>query len=231
VTPPGSSADRSAVVIAAVLAGVTGVVDAVGFTRMFSVFPANQSGNLVVLGIALGDGTWGEVWRPALAMVVFVVGVAVGLRLGDRLPAARRATTLLAIETGVLVALAAGAGDLAGRTAPYGGGREVGLLVLAAFAMGLQTDVIRRAARVPVSTTYQTGTLVRLGGALAGEPARADASRAWVVLTVLVVAYVGGAAGGTGLLDAWGHGLWFAAAVTGVVAVASARYVGSTPDA
>ena len=37
-----------------VLAAVAGFVDAVGFSRVFGVFPANQSGNVIFLGMALG---------------------------------------------------------------------------------------------------------------------------------------------------------------------------------
>ena len=37
---------------------IAGYVDAIGFTRLFQVFPANQSGNAVLLGIAIGDPSW-----------------------------------------------------------------------------------------------------------------------------------------------------------------------------
>jgi len=37
------------------LATVTGWVDAIGFTRLFQVFPANQSGNMVLFGISVGN--------------------------------------------------------------------------------------------------------------------------------------------------------------------------------
>ena len=46
------------------LAVVAGFVDAVGFSRVFGVFPANQSGNVIFLGMALG-GSPGvpDAWR------------------------------------------------------------------------------------------------------------------------------------------------------------------------
>ena len=48
--PRGGGARRGAV-----LAAVAGFVDAVGFNRLFGVFPANQSGNVAFLGMAIGS--------------------------------------------------------------------------------------------------------------------------------------------------------------------------------
>jgi len=41
--------------LAVMMAVIAGYVDAIGFTRLFAVFPANQSGNAVLLGVAIGD--------------------------------------------------------------------------------------------------------------------------------------------------------------------------------
>ena len=73
------------------LAMIAGYVDAIGFTRLFEVFPANQSGNAVLLGVAIGDPSWNQGWRPGLSIAMFMVGVAIGVVLGAHLPASRRA--------------------------------------------------------------------------------------------------------------------------------------------
>ena len=64
--------------LAVMMALIAGYVDAIGFTRLFDVFPANQSGNAVLLGVAIGDPSWDQGWRPGLSMVMFVLGVAIG---------------------------------------------------------------------------------------------------------------------------------------------------------
>jgi len=210
--------------IAMVLATITGYVDAVGYTRLFGVFPANQSGNVVLFGIALGDPDWGHAWRPALAMAAFVAGVAVGVAAGRRLRPRRRMASLVAVEAVGLAVVAVLAGDLAGRTAPFGGGREVVMLGVAALVMGLQTDVIRTAARVSVSTTFLTGTLVRVADEVGGTQPRdlarsAEHRRVLAVLGAVVVMYIAGAAVGTAVADGWGGALWVPAAGAAVLAV------------
>jgi len=84
-------------VLAVVVAMIAGYVDAIGFTRLFEVFPANQSGNAVLLGVAIGDPSWEQGWRPGLSIVMFMVGVAIGVVLGAHLDASRRAPVLLAL--------------------------------------------------------------------------------------------------------------------------------------
>src|SRR5262245_58481667 len=126
------------------MALIAGYVDAIGFTRLFDVFPANQSGNAVLLGVSIGDPSWDQGWRPGLSMLMFVIGVAIGWVLGAHLAEARRVPALLAIEAALLLAFAVGAGDVTGDVAPIGGSREVWLLSVSSIAMGVATDVVRR---------------------------------------------------------------------------------------
>jgi uncharacterized membrane protein YoaK (UPF0700 family) len=209
--------------VALLLAAVTGYFDAVGFTRLFSVFVANQSGNVILFGIGLGDTDWAAVWPPALSMVGFVAGVAVGLVLAGRIPEPVRPVVLLGVETALIVVVAAVAGNLAGQTPPVGGTKEVVLLGLGSLAMGVQTDVIRQVARVSVATTYQSGALVRIASELADVVVHArlapTARKVLLVLGGMVAAYVVGAALGSAVVEAWGHGLWASAALVGLVGV------------
>jgi uncharacterized membrane protein YoaK (UPF0700 family) len=67
-----------ALAAAVVLAALTGFVDAVAFERFLGVFVANQSGNAVFLGMAIGGSSVSTVWRPAAAMLGFALGIVVG---------------------------------------------------------------------------------------------------------------------------------------------------------
>src|SRR5689334_5480651 len=56
-------------VAAVALAAVAGFVDAVCFGHLFDVFPANQSGNIIFFGVAIGDQDASQLWPSATAMV------------------------------------------------------------------------------------------------------------------------------------------------------------------
>jgi uncharacterized membrane protein YoaK (UPF0700 family) len=229
VTDPiddGSDEDEAGVAfaVALTLAAVTGWVDAIGFTHLFGVFPANQSGNLVLFGISVGDGRAGEWWRPGLAMLAFVLGVALAHGGGRRLPHRHRRTVLLTAEAVALAVVALLAGNVA-HLRHLDGATEVGVLAIAAVAMGVQTVLLGRVAGISVSTTFETGAIVRMSEALAEFPAvraSAAARRTIVVLASVVIAYAGGAAVGTAAAGHWGGALWVPTIVVAGVAAASA---------
>ena len=226
----GDTVDLS---LAIALAAITGYVDAIGFVHLFGVFPANQSGNVVLFGIALGSDHANDAWRPALAMAGFALGVLLAYRAGRHLPAGHRRWTLLAVETVALAALALAAGNVMHARAPMGGANEVLVLAVASVAMGLQTVALGRVSGVSVSTTYQTGAIVRLSesaaDAVPGSTSAADSRRALVVLAIVIAWYAGGAALGALVARHWGGALWIAvlaaAACSGVDAA-----VGSKPE-
>lgn len=199
----GDETTRGPLAVAALLAAIAGYVDAIGFNRVFDVFPANQSGNAVLLGIGLGDGAGAEAWRPAVAIVGFALGVALAIRLGRRV-VAHRAAVVMGSEVALLVPVTVVVlvnDDPAGISSLG----SAALIVATSCAMGLQTEVIRRVAGVAVATTYQTGAIARIAELAGGaDPGRDRAPTRAVGLTVLVVvlvAYVGGAAGGAAVGD------------------------------
>jgi uncharacterized membrane protein YoaK (UPF0700 family) len=194
---------------AAVLGAVAGLIDAVCFDQLFGVFPANQSGNAIFFGVALGNASWSSAWRPGLSMLGFVAGVALSWRLGVRVPVRHRARVLLAIELVLLAALTIAVGDVTDVREVLGGARAAVLLAVASAAMGVQTEVMRTHAGVPISTTYQTGALTNLGEHVVRETAAAPedrpaSSRAIVVLAWVLAGYIGGAAVGARLARDWG---------------------------
>ena len=128
-----------------------------------------------------------------------------------------------------------GAADGVGRRASGVGENEpftttaaqVAALAAAALAMGLQTEVIRTVAGVAVSTTYMTGAIARIGetiGMPPGSRERESERRLVAVLSVVLIAYAGGAALGASRLGDGRTGyLVPVALVAGLFAVAWAR--------
>jgi uncharacterized membrane protein YoaK (UPF0700 family) len=153
--------------IAPALAGVAGYVDAVGFITLRGLFVAHMSGNSVKLGVSVGQGEFGAAVPAAVAVVLFVAGVAVGTitaEVGARRRVHSVGALVLAIQTALIVAfMLYGATLLAGHTIHS---RTLsGFYVLAALAimsMGMQTSALRQFAGRTISTTYVTGVLTSL---------------------------------------------------------------------
>jgi uncharacterized membrane protein YoaK (UPF0700 family) len=181
------SPDRAA--LAVVLTAVAGAVDALSFTSLGRVFTANMTGNIVLLGIAAGQGLGAETWRSGLAFASFSAGLLTGYQLVH--PAARAARLLrtsIRIAFGVELALLAAffAVWLAAGGHPAGGTLLV-LICLSALAMGMQSATATRLAVTGVSTTYVTGTLTSLMGSLtvAGRPPKHTVWQAAALVALL----------------------------------------------
>jgi uncharacterized membrane protein YoaK (UPF0700 family) len=110
---------------------------------------------------------------------------------------------LIALEIVLLVPLAVVVLDNAHPQAQLGGVASGLLVLVSAGAMGIQTEVVGRVAGIAVATTYQTGALTRIAEAAARRVAPADrhpaVARGLTVLVFVLVAYVGGAAAGSGM--------------------------------
>ena len=190
----------SLTLVAVVLAIVAGFVDSVGFLHVVDVFPANQSGNVAFLGLSIAV----DACRPAAGR-------------GD------------APRTG------ASAADGIGRRAGDGQGeraiqddRRAGRRVGSRRARdGLANRCHPRRRGVAVSTTYQSGAIARIGeniGTPSGSRERESGRRLVVVLSVVLLAYVGGAALGASRLGDGRTGLLVPVAlVAGLFGVACAR--------
>ncbi len=221
-----------ALVVAVLLAGLTGFVDAIAFDRFLGVFVANQSGNAVFLGMAIGGSSVSTVWRPATAMVGFALGIVLGQLVRQRVPRRRLGAWLLACELALFVIVIVITGPI-DRVHLIGGGEGVLLIVLTSMAMGVQTEVISHVAGTAVATTYQTGAIARMGEAVSrvlSRTARLREERELAVLLAVLAAYVGGAALGAASPGTWRWSMVLAAVVVGVTAaiwfVAPQRVVG-----
>src|SRR4051794_41385859 len=94
---------RRHLVLMLALTFTTGIVDAVGYLGLDRVFTANMTGNVVILGMALVGADDLPILGPALALLGFMAGAALGgrvLRRSDR--AWTGLTTWLFLGVGVV---------------------------------------------------------------------------------------------------------------------------------
>jgi uncharacterized membrane protein YoaK (UPF0700 family) len=194
-----SSALRHPAALALGLLLIAGYVDAFVFLRVAEVFTANQSGNLIVAGIALGSHPDAGAVLPVVSVAAYVAGAGLSIVLFDAHDGGhRRVIGILATLIGVLIGLVLllESVDMGHRR---GGPRGVVYLTvgLAALAMGSQATAVRRVGAVPVLTTAGSGAITNLGISLArwrSAPTRPAARRTGELLTLTMLAYVGGAA-------------------------------------
>jgi uncharacterized membrane protein YoaK (UPF0700 family) len=143
------------------LALVSGATDATGFLSLGGAFASVMTGNMVLVGVAVGSGDGSLVGLLLFAIGGYVAGAALGARVAG---APREADPLWprAVSRGLLVELALFAvfavawwalGSDPGETS------AAGLLGLTALALGIQSSAIQRFGVPGLSTTYLTGTL------------------------------------------------------------------------
>jgi uncharacterized membrane protein YoaK (UPF0700 family) len=138
-----------------------GSVDAVALLRL-DVFTAVMTGNIVLLGLAVGQGSFVNALRSIIALVAYGVGVVVGARIVGAVviethwsPTVTRA---LAVEWVLQLAFLIG-WFITG--ANPDGVSAATLIAFSGVAMGIQAATARALAP-GMSTTYVTGTLTGL---------------------------------------------------------------------
>jgi uncharacterized membrane protein YoaK (UPF0700 family) len=184
-------------VLVVMLTLCTGALDAVCFLRLGKVFSSVITGNLALLGIAVGEKNGGLAANGGLALAGYAAGVALGTAFAGTAERGqpvwpRRVTVTLTVELGILIVFSAGwlvSGSHRGTTT------RMVLLVLAATAMGVRTAAVRRLGQM--STTYLTSTLTGLAAALATWRPPDDWQRSLGVIAALVVGAVFGSLAAT----------------------------------
>lgn len=165
-----------------------GSVDAVAFLGLH-VFTAVMTGNLVLLGVAIGQGAARNALRGLVAVGGYGIGVLAGARIVGVLPRetlwSRAVTRALMLEA-ALLALFLGGWILT--DAVPDGLAALALIVISGIAMGLQAATTRGVAPGR-STTYLTGTLTGLLTELSALGVRPD----WWHRATIVIALVFGA--------------------------------------
>ena len=174
---------RVTTLIAIALTFGSGAMDVASFTRLGDVFTSVMTGNIVLCGLAAARGSVSLITHTVTAFAGYVAGVASGARVGwyhavrststskqdDEGAWAPHVRVTLFIELGLLVAFLV-IWEVSG-SEPHGGA-EFALLAIAAAAMGLQASAVTQMGLTGVSTTYLTGTLTGLVGALASPGER-----------------------------------------------------------
>jgi uncharacterized membrane protein YoaK (UPF0700 family) len=181
-------ARRARDVAAVILAITSGATDAIAFLALGGAFTSVMTGNLVLLGISLGQAQAALGRQIAVAVVGYIAGCYIGARItgpvvpGDPIwpPAVIRG---LLVEASLFVLYAAGWWVVGGHPS---GWATAGLLGVSALALGVQSATMRRFGVRGLSTTYLTGTLTTLVTSLATGGRFRDVARNLALLVALV---------------------------------------------
>ena len=162
--------------IAIALTFGSGAADVASFTRLGSVFTSVMTGNIVLLGLAVAQGSLTLASHTVVSIAGYIAGVAAGTWIARGVKGREAGSG--SGEAGVLPAhvtwvLLAELTLLAGFTAGWevsgaspAGWAQFALLATLAAAMGVQSSAVNDMGLTQVSTTYLTGTLTGLVSSL-----------------------------------------------------------------
>ncbi len=199
-----------------------GSVDAIAFLALH-VFTAVMTGNLVLLGVAIGQGAARNALRGVIAVGAYGIGVLTGARFVGTLP--REAQWSGAVTRALVVEVALQGIFLIGwilTDATPDGIAALALISISGIAMGLQAATTRAVAPGR-STTYLTGTLTGLLTELSALGVRPD----WWHRASIVIALVAGALAGA---IAFSIVPWLAPAIPLLVLSGVVLFVTATQD-
>ncbi len=182
--------DRNATIL--LLLAIAGCVDVVGLGETGRYFVSYMSGNTTQLGQLLAYHDYAGALMPIGLVALFVGGATLGTLIVEA-TGARAAGALLLVEAALLALAWWGLGSP----------RPMLGVILLPVAMGLANIVTLHNGGASPGTTYATGTLVKLGVALAGlgrESRPRDAARYAAMWLALLI---GGMLGAIGQLR-WG---------------------------
>ena len=152
----------------------TGVIDAVGYLGLDRVFTGNMTGNVVILGMAIAGADGLPIAGPAVALVSFMAGAAIGGRVLKPVAAgwSTRSTALFSVVGALMTGIAITLFVVGNRPE-----RPVELVVtsLLAVAMGIQAATARHLAVKDITTVVVTSLITGLAadsriGAGIGQP-------------------------------------------------------------
>jgi uncharacterized membrane protein YoaK (UPF0700 family) len=209
----GNSRDQArGLAVAATLAGLAGMVDAIGYLHLNGLFISFMSGNSTQMAAALGQGDMRAAAAIAELIALFVLGAAAGQVLADFTGGCHMTWVLIG------VALLLGIAALL-NTVPEP----------MAFAMGVLNASMHRAGKIPVSLTFVTGVLVRFGQGLGNFLVRRAGGWEWLAqATPWVGMLIGATIGAAAYVQFQAPAIWLATALAAVLAAGSTLL--SQPD-
>ena len=177
-----------------VLTFVTGAADAMGFLALGGAFSSVMTGNMVLLGLSVGRADGELALTSAAALGSFVVGVLLGAHLAGvpekQDPVWPRAVNRALLLEAVVFTAFTVTWETTGSS--RSANLQLGLLMMSATALGIQSSAIQRLGVSGLSSTYLTGTLTALIGAVAARsPRTVLLPKAEILLALIVGAGVG----------------------------------------
>jgi uncharacterized membrane protein YoaK (UPF0700 family) len=150
----------------ALLAFAAGSSDAVAFLALDGVFTSAMTGNTALLGIVLAQGRMDAAVHSLAALAGFILGAATAAAIIERRRFAalsRVLRPLFALEGGCLACFAVAWSVL---DRPFEGVALMGMIVMSAAAMGIQSAAARRINAPGINTIVFTSTLVSIVSSL-----------------------------------------------------------------
>lgn len=140
----------------ALLMAVGGYLGAFTYTIRGGVFSNAQTGNLVLLGIALGDGNWSKVLYLLIPISAYFLGAIISEVIAGpikKLRLIRWDTLFITIEIIAIIIL-----GLIPESAPY----QITQIIVN-FICSMQYNTFRQAQGIPMATTFCTNHIRQLG--------------------------------------------------------------------
>lgn len=173
---------------AVTLAMVSGATDALGFLALGGVFTSVMTGNMVLLGTSVGRLDRDLAVHSVAAIVCFMLGCVAGARIAGAAapddpvwPAAINRAIWVESAAMVVVAITWWSSG-----SHPGASIQILILVLNAFALGVQSSAVLRFGVSGLSTTYLTGTLTTLVTRLAHRHRFRDVLPSAIILAGLI---------------------------------------------
>lgn len=193
----------------ALLAMAAGALDAYTYLEDGGVFAGLQTGNLILTGLRLGRGDYGELIQGITSLVMFAVGVAIIRVVQYHYPSEqvlKRKLVTLGYEIGLFILVS----FLAGRVSIL---VTTGLLAMAAAA---QLQEFRTLKNGPFTSLMMTGNVRTLAESLLDAIAQGDRKalgKAGDIVTIIGAFFVGAFLSGYLVSDFYGQTILLSALI------------------
>ncbi len=199
------------------LMAISGFLGAFTYLLRGNVFCNAQTGNVVLMGLALGQGKWSQTLYYLIPISAYIFGAFISELLPNPIKhrfKIRWDTLLIAIE--MLVVLFLG---FLPETAPV----QISQIAVN-FIASMQYNTFRQAQGTPVATTFATNHIRQVGVGLAKELVHIGREKPyrekWKKHSLMLLFFFAGASVGTVLCKLWlGRAIWITLLPLGVLLI------------